>query len=724
MNAVDIPLKNEIAMQKDIFRFSATLFSETNDAYSTADAQLQMVKCMFVKYDNAQMSKADIVAGLLDVYRYHVSEGEITNLIDRSRKVFQSVTVDGSLLYNLTPEAYSNTLSLQKKSIDAYIDIFSEQYKLLDPILCKDAIYRYLYELTTTNINAYRVLLSGNKGCHFTDAELSVDVTDLGEKELECIHAFLDWDHKGKNATLVNVVFTCLEYCLLISGDSPNSLLKGVYKQRIVYLDTNVIFRALGINGESRKKVVLAFLHKCKQANIKLVILSNTKKEFFETTDTYISHIDNFPRGTMYPGAYEAFSDYNMYAFYDEWHQAHPMMSLKYFQIHIETLYNDFIKKNGIIDDEKIPMSINTAHTFGQLRNTYSRSIYQKKQNYRLEHGLTQEVNHSSTHDGTIIRYIEMLREQHVEDREIYLVSSDKILRAWDMNRENSEYPVVIYPSQLFLVLLKMCGRSDDDYKSFIQFINIKPKANQMTSDKANVIISAISSITEDVKAQRGIVDAFCDGEIRKMLQQSQSDSDLYESVQNASKHYLETELAHSELRADSANKTVDRQKQMIIDLRDKLAERDTQAQDRDADVDRERQGYQDTIHKLTNEGEQHREKVCRYAEKRIRFPFIMRWYVLPSILATYVLACVVFISLQLVFCNAEWNIVTKFFKYVSTTTFGKNIGEYVATINAAVLAPIIPLYKWGYRNPFDKLEKDKDKQSRISKYIESNVLG
>ena len=45
--------KNDIAMQKDIFRFSATLFSETTDVYSSLDSQLQMIKCIFAKANNA-----------------------------------------------------------------------------------------------------------------------------------------------------------------------------------------------------------------------------------------------------------------------------------------------------------------------------------------------------------------------------------------------------------------------------------------------------------------------------------------------------------------------------------------------------------------------------------------------------------------------------------------------------------------------------------------------
>ena len=260
MSVVSAPLNNDIAARKDIFRLSAVLFSETHDVFSASDAQLQMVKCMFAKLDNKAMSKTEIVANLLDVYKYHVSEDEITGLIRKSKKTFQTIIEDNSESYRLTDDTYKQTLELQKKSIDFYIDQFIAGKKIEDGEKCKDAIHKYLYELTTTNINSYRILLLGNQGTPFRDSEISVDITELDATEKMFVHDFLEWDDAAKNAALANVVYTCLEYCLLVSGDSPNSLMKGVIRQRVVYLDTNVIFRALGINGESRKKVICAFL--------------------------------------------------------------------------------------------------------------------------------------------------------------------------------------------------------------------------------------------------------------------------------------------------------------------------------------------------------------------------------------------------------------------------------------------------------------------------------
>ena len=107
-----------------------------------------------------------------------------------------------------------------------------------------------------------------------------MDLEELSEKEIELVHDFLSWENDEKNIALGNIVYCCLEYCLLINGDSTNKLLSKSLKKRTIYLDTNIIFRALGINGVSRQKVITAFLDKCLQANINLIISWHTKQEF------------------------------------------------------------------------------------------------------------------------------------------------------------------------------------------------------------------------------------------------------------------------------------------------------------------------------------------------------------------------------------------------------------------------------------------------------------
>ena len=719
MSAVAIQTQHGIATQKDIFRFAAMLFSDTSDIFSKSDAQLQMVKCMFIEYDNQLMTKSEIAAGLLDIYKYNVAVDEIGGLIRKNKKMFRIDSIDGSDAYCLTETAYAHAIESQENGIDFHIDNFIEEKEISDIEKCKDAIHKYLYELTTTNINSYKILLGGNLGGNFLDSDISVDINELDDEEKSFVHDFLLWDNADKNLSLGNVVYSCLEYCLLVSGDSPNALMKGIIRNRVIYLDTNVIFRALGINGEARKKVIHAFLKKCQQAKVKLVILSQTKKEFFETTNIYVANIEKFPRGVVNPEAYEYFADYNLYEFYSLWHYDHPTLSLKYFRLHLESIYDEFIKQYSIVDEEKIPPTINTSHEFGPICRRYAQSIQQKKQEHRAERNLAQDINPNNTHDATIIRYIEMMRDMQVDEKDVFLVSTDKVLRSWDMGRTDVNYPVVVYPSQLFIILVKLCGRSDDDFESFVNFINIPSQTQQITAEKANIIVSGISSITEDLEKQIGIVKAAYGGEFQRIIQHSHSDMDLYQSVQQYSMNYLKDELGLANSQLGQAQQVIDEQTGKIKDLQAKVEESTNQVDK----ASKDEVGYKEEITKLTNHQEEQREKICKFVEKKVKPLFCLRWYIIPAVILLYLLSVVSFVVLQLFWCDKQWNFVTELIQHLSTTTFWKNIPGPLFVIDSAAFVFGGVLLKYIWRNPCNKAAQKEDLLKLVTEYIEEHNL-
>lgn len=712
MSVISTPIKNDIASQKDIFRLAATIYSETSDVVSDAEAQIQIIKCMFVATGNEYLTTSEIIAKLLDVYKYHISEDEVDEIIRAPRGVFQSVTKDDSTAFCLTAQAYTECAEAQKHNIDSYIDLYIAEKGIVDHEGCKNAIHIYLYELTTTNINSYRVLLAGKDGTQFTSSELSVDVSDLTDPEKHLVHDFLCWDNPEKNTALGNLVYCCLEYCLLINGDSPNALLKDFIKRREVYLDTNVVFRALGINGASRQKVVTAFLNKCKQAKLKLIIAHATKKEFFDTIDYYVSQMEHYPKGNIYIGAYEQIADYNIFAFYEQWRQTHPQFSLKYFITYIKSLYLGFVKSYGIDDDAKIPPAIYHSDDFKNVRNRYSSSIKHMKQRIKDsylsdDYGYTQR----DSHDATVIRYIELLREKSA-DKDIFLVSSDKALRLWDMNRHDADYPVVVYPSQLFLILLKTCGRSENDYDSFVSFINIRPSSKQVSPENAHIILAGISSITEDIKVQKHLVAAVYDDDFQNVIKTSSSDADLYEKVQRICQNYLDEELKQKEAENQEIKKERDEQRTVVIQLAGDIHDRDARLEEK-----------QRIIASKTKELEEKRENIARFAEKQTKRCYTRKVCIVPIFLILSAILFAIFVVLQIHFDDKDWNVVLDFFGWLETTPFGKDNDGITFIVDSVLGSIIVWAFSRWWINPFDNEKKQQIKDELAQKYIEQNKL-
>ena len=712
MSVLSAPLKNDVAMQKDIFRLAAAIYSESNDVVSDAEIQLQIIKCMFVATGNDYLTKSEIISKLLEIYKYHISEDEVDNILRKTKGVFQAITKDDEKAVCLTQSAYSECEEAQKNNIDSFIDAFITEKEIANPEKCKSAIHVYLYELTTTNINSYRVLLAGKDGTQFSSSELSVDVSCLSDAEKQLVHDFLAWDNIAKNAALGNLVYCCLEYCLLINGDSPNSLLKGFIRRREIYLDTNVIFRALGINGVSRQNVVTTFLRKCKQAKLKLLISHSTRTEFFDTIGYYVSQMEYYPRGDIYSGAYEEIADYSIFAFYENWRQEHSQMSLKYFVAHIKSLYLKLIKDFGIEDDVKIPGTIYHSGEFKDVRNRYSASIKSVKQGIKADY-LADDYHYSNrdSHDATVVRYIELLREKSA-DKDIFLASSDRALRLWDMNRLDGEYPVVVYPSQLFLILLKTCGRSDNDYDSFVSFINIRPSSKRVSPENAHIILSGISSITEDISAQEHLVEAVFSDDFQNVIKNSTSAMDLYEKVQRISQNYLDEELRKKDATIVALQADVSRYGIEGKALQDKIDEKDTALTESNR-----------TIQRQDEEIKQKQGRILSHAERKTQPKYIAKTYVIPVLLALLVLAFVLFILLQFIYKDEKWNFAVAFFDWTKATYFGTYVGDYIYAIDLALAAIVGWLLKKWMVNPFNKELNELRKMELVQRYIKDNHL-
>jgi len=565
-------------------------------------------------------------------------------------------------------------------------------------------------------VNSYQVLLSGNEGFDFSDQDLSVNIDYMSDDQRQMVQEFLEWDNAEKNIALFNVVFCCLEYCLLINGDSPNKLIQNSIRKREIYLDTNMVFRALGINGPSRQKVVEAFLTKCRQSKIKIFISSFTKTEFFESIEASVRKIALYPRGKVFEGAFEQISDYSIFSFYEKWHTKHSALSLKYFIAHIKSLYSNFVSKYGIVDNEKIPATIYNSKEFREARNLYAKSIRTKKQeikSFNFDDDIGDlSYSRRDSHDASIVRFIELLREKYDNDRDVFLVSSDKALRFGDMTRNEKTYPVVIYPSQLFLVLIKLCGRSSNDYVSFVNFINIRAKSKQVTPETANIIISGISSITEDIETQEILVSSIYDDEFQNIIHRCKTDEELFSQTQNLSQKYLDEQLKVKDAKIAAISASSEKDQRLITNLEGKIARNETELKE---------------IQKKRNEEAQKLEKkqqqICDFAEKRIQPWWYIKSYIIPVIISILVVIFASFIALQFFFCDQDWNYAIHFFNWVKTTAFGQAVGDYVYVIDVAFFGIVAFLLKIGLKNPFDKLKREQEKADMIQKYIDTHNL-
>ena len=681
----------ELTKDNNIFKLSASLYSMNSYEYSQNDILLHIIKCNFIAMNNNAMQYDEIEASVLENYQITITTDELTSL---TKNYAASFVVEGekeSTKICLTAEEeYKTRLSIEG-GIDKYIDLYVET--LDNKEQAKHYIYTYLYKLTVTNINTYQLLLAKVQAEELDPSALTVESKDFSESAAEIIRGFLDWNNDEKNRAISDLIMCCLEYCLCIARYDTSRLMKEFIEGKTLYLDTNIIFRAIGINGPQRKMVVNAFLKKCQEANLQLSILDCTEKEFMDTINYHIDKIHKTPRGNINSSLYLELSDYNIYTFYNDWSVKHPRLTLRYFNNFLISQFKTLCRQYGIKKETFIQTQEDVVICEEYIKKL-GKIKYELSAKYVDMDGNLLDQNAQIQHDAKMVRYVEKKREQEIGVQS-YIISSDKWLRYWAMQKTSADRAVVLFPSQFFLILIKLCGRAQDDLKSFVSFINIRHKTQQISPSKANVILSAISSVTEDIRAQTDIVEAILGHEFEEVIYGKIEDSELYEQVKMISENFLREELQKKE-------------EEIAIAIDVNVAQK-------------EKIEYLENVN-VQSEGcikEQNR-KMYDMAKKATRGKFILSWWGLPILCVCVVAVFIFFVLCQLFWRSAEWNFVVGLIEWFNKTLLGENFGgAAVYIMDAAMLPGIIMMFKKYMKNPFNKNRRDEYERNLINTYLE-----
>ncbi len=672
--------------QVELFRLAALVYSEFNDEISTNELLFGIIKSVFVEENNQDASVDTIIANVLNHYKTIITEDETIAIINQHYASFESKSSKMIDLYRLTDQELKKTQTEAKDNIEFYITQFAKDNHCDDEAICRKAIYNYLYKLMTTNINSYQILLSNYKqGVKFYENDIFIDIESFNDIELKYIKGFLEWDNQEKDTALFNVVSCCLEYCLLVAGDAY-SIFSQQMKKSVVFLDTNILFRALGINGKSRQDVIISFLKKVKQADIKVVLNPFTKQEFLSTIDRSIVQISSYNSGEIYYGAYEQISDYNIFSYYYDWLENHKGHSIKGFRGYIHSALDKFIIDFDILSNYNGTINIYSKESLA-IRKEYEAGITEIKSRF---HDVETEVAHRYDHDASLVYVAEETYKQNKQQGELLecmVISTDKVLRYWDVQREGKAFPIVIYPSQLFLILVKVCGRSTDDLKSFISFINVKNHSKQLSPEKANVVLAGISAVTTDLQTQKILVGSVFSDDFQRILRSSNTDKDVYEKVKNYGNRVLQDKLDKVELEATTVKENLSK-----VQEANNTIKGISDSHERDLIIEREEKQRRD-------------KRLLEYAQASVKWKVILRFWIFPIFIFCFTAVFLVFVLLQFLFCKAEWNIVTKFIDLLKNTTFGKDLSGIAYCIDGAILAGLVILYRIIFVNKL--LEKD-----------------
>ena len=488
-----------------IIRTAAMIYAEDQSLQTVKSVRRKFIDAVLVNADNTPQTIENIISLLQDNHKLVVQENDIDSILNDNR--YYEVIVGQKKSANTYYLPQKRFLKLKEKS-DYTIDDAINEYLSINPgdkpEELRGLLHKYLYSLLNTNIGAYSQLLE-RKGRISSPV---IDSSSFSESEIEVINGFIKWDNAPKNRALFEVVNYCIEYATAINSIDPQDVVSAL-RNKSLYLDNALIYRALGINGSFRMERALNLLQRCVDSGQKLVISSITRKEFFETIDFHIGQLKgSTPYGSIDPTIFRKYTGgYTIYQFYHDWRRGKNAYGYETFRLHITSLYNSLLQRFKIEEDFKQQFNDKDEERIEQYASEIKQFKWQKNDNLNLN-------------DARNIVWLELARkncDNSVRDTKYYFVTSDRRLQQWDLQHSKNQ-PVTMLPSQWLALLLKFFSQSNDDFKSFVSFLSIPNEKSEVTPEELQDILSGISEITEDFQKQNDIVSALLESDNSREL--------------------------------------------------------------------------------------------------------------------------------------------------------------------------------------------------------------
>jgi hypothetical protein len=284
-----------VESKNQLFRLAAVLYADNNYEVAPKTILRKVIESALLSNGNKAINIHSLIDFVHESYNLHLVEEEVKSIVTSDKEEgFLINEKNGDTIVCLHEKRKQVIESkITNKTIDYFINEFEkEKKKLVTGSNTKEIIYRFLYELLSTNIESFKKLLDSKKKI---EDLINVESHTYTAIEREIIKEFLGWDNNEKNKAIFDIASYALEYCMISNNSGATHIHLNNLKNKIFYLDTNVIFRALGINGLNRQNRTNTFLRKFLEANTQLVISKFSETEFKDTITFYLDKLKRTP---------------------------------------------------------------------------------------------------------------------------------------------------------------------------------------------------------------------------------------------------------------------------------------------------------------------------------------------------------------------------------------------------------------------------------------------
>jgi len=249
-------------------RLSLTL--DDNNATTIQANIVKLIEAVLYAKNNESLTIDKISESIRQMFNLEFEQNELIKAINKSRSS-DFIRIDNQdpiyHLYRLTPKRYEivkSKISFSEvdRLLKEFIDYSQRDINFID---FKELILNFLYQAFSSDVRIIQCLMNGEYSGIINNAANS---EAFSNEEKALINSFLNWPNRNKDKFVYNSVSCGYEYCML-SLKKDNSF-KYIFSGKVFYLDSNVIFRLMGLNKAERRNTMQVFIEKCNNVGIKI----------------------------------------------------------------------------------------------------------------------------------------------------------------------------------------------------------------------------------------------------------------------------------------------------------------------------------------------------------------------------------------------------------------------------------------------------------------------
>jgi len=323
----------------------------------------------------------------------------------------------------------------------------------------------------------------------------------FNDKERKVLELFLGWDNSSKRNLLKSVILFSFEYCMIVTNTSENAL-KDIFTNTMFYLDSNILVRAIGINGEEWATRSNIFLNEIKKMNSNYFISTLTYEEIKVVIDFKIDELAQMTRNGKDAHKIKYIRDsigrierkaFEFWEVFYKWSIKNKSKSLSRFK---RFLIKDLDRKL-----EKHKISIIKVKYVNE-QNDYVQSLYDFKNEAR---GVEQNLGSVRKDISNLLKVVEERPKTNILKNRIknFFLTEDLLLYKWSRENLHDVLPVVITSNSVYTFYNKYkSSYLTDDFTSYMNFIDMRQSDSDflINEEDAIAIVKKINIISSNPK--------------------------------------------------------------------------------------------------------------------------------------------------------------------------------------------------------------------------------